>query len=59
MLGEGREADVWWAGSYLRFDDTNPEAEEEVYFTSIIEMVKWLGFEPFRITYTSDYFDEL
>lgn len=44
---------------YLRFDDTNPEAEEEVYFTSIKNMVEWLGFEPWRITYSSDYFDRL
>lgn len=44
---------------YLRFDDTNPEAEEEVYFTSIKKMVEWLGFEPWKITYSSDYFDQL
>lgn len=45
--------------SYLRFDDTNPEAEEEIYFTSIEEMVRWLGFEPYKITYSSDNFDKL
>lgn len=44
---------------YLRFDDTNPEAEEEVYFNSIKNMVSWLGFEPWKITHSSDYFDEL
>lgn len=44
---------------YLRFDDTNPEAEEEVYFNSIKDMIAWLGFEPWKITYSSDYFDEL
>lgn len=44
---------------YLRFDDTNPEAEEEKYFTSILETVRWLGFEPFKITYSSDYFQRL
>ena len=44
---------------YLRFDDTNPEAEEEVYFTAIKEMVKWLGFEPVKITYSSDNFQKL
>lgn len=44
---------------YLRFDDTNPEAEEEVYFNSIKSMVSWLGFEPWKITYSSDYFDQL
>lgn len=44
---------------YLRYDDTNPEKEEERYFESILEMVRWLGFEPWKITYSSDYFDEL
>ena len=44
---------------YLRFDDTNPEAEEEKYFTSILETVRWLGFEPYQITYSSDYFQRL
>ncbi|GBC04481.1 hypothetical protein RclHR1_00570037 [Rhizophagus clarus] len=44
---------------YLRYDDTNPEAEEEVYFTSIKEAIEWLGFSPWKITYSSDYFDNL
>ncbi|ORY80989.1 tRNA synthetases class I, catalytic domain-domain-containing protein [Protomyces lactucae-debilis] len=44
---------------YLRFDDTNPEKEEEKYFLAIEEMVAWLGFKPFKVTYSSDYFDEL
>lgn len=44
---------------YLRFDDTNPEAEEEVYFRSIRESVEWLGFKPWKVTHASDYFDEL
>ena len=43
----------------LRFDDTNPEAEEEVYFSAIEEMVEWLGFQPAKITYSSDNFDQL
>ena len=44
---------------YLRFDDTNPVAEEEKYFTAIIDMISWLGFKPFKITYSSDNFDKL
>ncbi|CCG83376.1 Probable glutaminyl-tRNA synthetase [Taphrina deformans PYCC 5710] len=44
---------------YLRFDDTNPEKEEEKYFTAIESMIKWLGFTPYKITYSSDYFQEL
>jgi glutaminyl-tRNA synthetase len=45
--------------TYLRYDDTNPEAEEGRYFESILETVRWLGFEPWKITYSSDYFDQL
>ncbi|CAI9096164.1 OLC1v1032248C1 [Oldenlandia corymbosa var. corymbosa] len=44
---------------YLRFDDTNPEAEKEEYIDHIKEIVNWMGWEPFKITYTSDYFQEL
>ncbi|KAF2765381.1 glutaminyl-tRNA synthetase [Teratosphaeria nubilosa] len=43
----------------LRFDDTNPVKEEEKYFTSIEQMVRWLGFEPHTITHSSDEFDKL
>ncbi|CAI0552929.1 unnamed protein product [Linum tenue] len=44
---------------YLRFDDTNPEAEKKEYIDHIQEIVSWLGWKPFKITYTSDYFQEL
>lgn len=43
----------------LRYDDTNPSAEKEEYFASILEMVRWLGKEPSKITYSSDHFDKL
>ncbi|KAF2159581.1 hypothetical protein M409DRAFT_29900 [Zasmidium cellare ATCC 36951] len=43
----------------LRFDDTNPAKEEEQFFTSIKDMVSWLGFEPAKITHSSDEFDHL
>lgn len=44
---------------YLRYDDTNPEAEEESYAVAIREIVEWLGFKPYKITYSSDYFQRL
>lgn len=44
---------------YLRYDDTNPEAEKQIYIDAILDMVLWLGFEPFRITYASDQFQKL
>lgn len=44
----------------LRFDDTNPTKEEEEYVNSIMEDVKWLGFDwEDRLFYASDYFDQL
>ena len=48
------------AGScYLRYDDTNPEAEEQRYYDALLEAVRWLGFEPDYITAASDYFPQL
>jgi len=44
----------------LRFDDTNPCKEETEYVDSIIEDVRWLGFDwEDRLFYASDYFDQL
>lgn len=44
----------------LRFDDTNPEKEDEEYVNAIIEDVRWLGFEwQGDVCYASDYFDQL
>ena len=44
----------------LRFDDTNPLKEENIYVQSIIEDIKWLGFSwGDKIFYTSEYFDQL
>lgn len=43
----------------LRFDDTNPVTEETEYVESIMNDVKWLGFDWDELHYTSDYFDEL
>jgi len=44
----------------LRFDDTNPGKEDIEYVESIIEDVRWLGFDwDDRLFYTSDYFEKL
>ncbi len=44
----------------LRFDDTNPEKEEQEYIDSIIEDVRWLGADwDGRLFYASDYFEQL
>ena len=43
----------------LRFDDTNPEKEDNEYVDSIIEDVRWLGFKWDNLLYSSDYFQQL
>lgn len=44
----------------LRFDDTNPAKEETEYVDSIMEDVRWLGFDwEDRLFYASDYFQQL
>ena len=43
----------------LRFDDTNPAKEETEYVDSIMEDVRWLGFEWDNLHYASDYFEQL
>ncbi len=43
----------------LRFDDTNPEKEEQEYVDSITKDVHWLGFNWDGLHYASDYFDQL
>ena len=61
-LGHCKSIFINWASDnkcHLRLDDTNPEAEKEDFVANIIEDIKWLGFDPGHITYTSDYFDIL
>jgi glutaminyl-tRNA synthetase len=67
----GHAKSIWLnfgvAGDYggfchLRFDDTNPEKEEQEYVDSIIEAVKWLGYgwehgSETDLYFASDYFD--
>jgi glutaminyl-tRNA synthetase len=44
----------------LRFDDTNPTREEQEYVDSIMEDIRWLGFDwGDRLYFASDYFDRI
>jgi glutaminyl-tRNA synthetase len=52
-------ADEFGGKTNLRFDDTNPEKEEQEYVDSIMKDVRWLGFEWEGLYYASDYFDQL
>ncbi|MBN8770240.1 MAG: glutamine--tRNA ligase/YqeY domain fusion protein [Thiobacillus sp.] len=45
---------------HLRFDDTNPEKESQEYVDSIVESVKWLGFDwGSHLYFASNYFDTM
>ena len=44
---------------FLRYDDTNPEKEEAKFFEGILDIVTWLGYKPYKVTHSSDYFDLL
>ena len=52
-------ADEFGGTTMLRFDDTNPETEDERFVESIQEDVRWLGYEPESVVYASDYFEQL
>jgi len=43
----------------LRFDDTNPSKEDDIFVQNIISDIRWLGYEPDGIYYASDYFEEM
>lgn len=43
----------------FRYDDTNPEAESAEYIASLRSDVDWLGWNPYKVTFTSDYFPTL
>jgi glutaminyl-tRNA synthetase len=52
-------ADEFGGKTNLRFDDTNPCKEETEYVESIMDSVRWLGFEWEGLFYASDYFPQL
>ena len=43
----------------LRFDDTNPENEDQIYIDAIKQDISWLGYKWDKECYASDYFDTL
>ena len=53
-------AEEFGGHTYLRFDDTNPEKEDDRFVEAIQADVRWLGFDwGERLTYASDYFPRL
>ncbi|OAA39418.1 glutamyl-tRNA synthetase [Metarhizium rileyi] len=51
--------DAFQGSLILRFDDTNPKKEKQEYEDSIVEDLALLGIQCQRVTYTSDYFEQL
>ena len=43
----------------LRYDDTNPEAESQEFVDALEDAVRWLGFDPARVRFASDDFEQL
>lgn len=54
-----RVAQEYEGHTYLRYDDTNPEKETTEYIVNIEKNVRWLGYEPWKITHASDHFQTL
>ncbi len=52
-------ADEFGGKTNLRFDDTNPEKEEQEYVDSIQRDIRWLGFDWEGLCFASDYFGQL
>ena len=52
-------ADDFGGKTNLRFDDTNPEKEEQEYVDAIQADIRWLGFDWERLCFASDYFGQL
>jgi glutaminyl-tRNA synthetase len=45
---------------HLRFDDTNPETEDQIYVDSIIDTVRWLGYDwGEHLYFAADYFEDM
>ncbi|QED46555.1 glutamine--tRNA ligase/YqeY domain fusion protein [Cytobacillus dafuensis] len=52
-------ADEFNGKTNLRFDDTNPLKEDQEFVDSIMEDVKWLGYEWEELRFASNYFEEM
>jgi len=57
IINDFELAKIFGGKTNLRFDDTNPVNEGAQYVQAIIDDIKWLGYEPNRICYGSDYFE--
>jgi glutaminyl-tRNA synthetase len=51
-------ADEFGGVCNLRFDDTNPAAEDVEFVDAILDDLRWLGYEPANVFHASDYFSD-
>ncbi|MDY0338510.1 MAG: glutamine--tRNA ligase/YqeY domain fusion protein [Acholeplasmataceae bacterium] len=59
IITDFESANQYGGYTNLRYDDTNPEKEDDIYVKSILEDIRWLGYEPKNIYFASDYFEEM
>ena len=59
IITDFESAKAYGGYTNLRYDDTNPSKEDDIYVKSILEDIRWLGYEPANILFASDYFEEM
>ena len=59
IITDFESARQYGGSTNLRYDDTNPSKEDDIYVKSILEDIRWLGYEPSRIFFASNYFEEM
>lgn len=59
IITDFESANQYGGYTNLRYDDTNPEKEDDIYVKAILEDIRWLGYEPKNVYFASDYFEEM
>lgn len=59
IITDFESASAFGGYTNLRYDDTNPEKEDDIYVKAILHDIRWLGYEPKNIYFASDYFEEM
>ncbi len=59
IITDFESASAYGGYTNLRYDDTNPEKEDDIYVKAILHDIRWLGYEPKNVFFASDYFEEM
>lgn len=59
IITDFESASAYGGYTNLRYDDTNPEKEDDIYVKAILNDIRWLGYEPKHVFFASDYFEEM